>query len=875
MENPLLVTKLCVPSARSGVVTRPRLLERLQGTLGHPLLLVSAPAGFGKTTAVSEWVRDNRPAFPTAWLSLEATENEPARFWDYLIGALRTQHPTIGETALKFLRSPQPIPIESTLTALINELAGIPGDLVLVMEDYHLIQFPPVHAGLAFLLEHLPPQMHMIITTRVDPPLPLARYRARGTMLEIGTDDLRFTQEEAIELLAKLGPPALSRENVEVLNARAEGWAAGLKMALLSLRGAEDISRFVSHFSGSQRYVMDYLIEEVLLRQTPEVRGFLLRTSILEKLSGPLCDAITGANNSHEMLKQIEKENLFLVPLDPSREWYRYEHLFADLLRHQAEIELGKERILELQRRASSWCEGNGLRDNAINHALAAGDWDRAAELIEGTAWIRIQRGELFIPLGWCKALPNDVLQSHPQVHLQYGWLLIASGKPDAAQEIFDHLERLQREDDRFQGLLAVGRANLARTRGDTAQTRAQAEKALSLLPFDAIAPRANVCVFLGMDYFNRELFPEAEKLLTEACQSYQKIGATYAAILPLTLLGAIASTRGERRRAAEIFQRAITLDEQAPATALAHCLLALVNYQWNDLEAAVSHLEIALKLGRQGGNPEVMDLIYLNFARVRLAEADLGGAAEALANADQQSLKMANSPLSQARHAAFHLVLSTAQGDKEGASHWLDKLSEFSGFLPIDIPFSARHLLIERSDKGAAGRQLQAAYERFASTGIKDGVILTCLFRALESPTFALAMPFMAEALSAAKPEGYIRIFADEGKRMTPLLRKAISRGIEADYARSLLEVIEAEERRHPTPGGSSPDSTRSPGILSVREFDVLQLISAGYSNQEIAAKLVISLSTAKTHVHAILEKLSAKDRLQAINRARELKLL
>ncbi|HEX9976361.1 MAG TPA: hypothetical protein VGA82_03835, partial [Dehalococcoidales bacterium] len=392
----LLATKLFVPPARPGLVARPRLQERFRVAFNYGLVLVSAPAGFGKTTLVSEWVHSSRPPVPTAWLSLEEGENDPVRFWDYFIAALKILKPAVGETALSLLHAPEPYPTESLLTALINDLTGIRKDFLVVLDDYHLIVAEPIHAGIAFLLDHMPPKMHLIISTRVDPPLPLAHFRGRGTMLEIGAEDLRFTLEEATALLEGLQDLELGADDVSALNARTEGWVVGLKMAALSMRGQKDMRRFLTTFTGSQRYVMDYLVEEVLRRQSPEVQDFLLKTAVLERLTGPLCDSVTGHNDSQEMLIKLESAfGGFLVPLDESRQWYRYHHLFAELLRHQLERISGAEEVTLLHQRASQWYEDNKLPDDAIHHSLVARDWERAMRLITGVADNRIRRGEI------------------------------------------------------------------------------------------------------------------------------------------------------------------------------------------------------------------------------------------------------------------------------------------------------------------------------------------------------------------------------------------------------------------------------------------------------------------------------------------------
>jgi LuxR family maltose regulon positive regulatory protein len=382
MESVLLTTKLFIPRVAPGLVLRPRLLQRFKDILNNVLTIISAPAGFGKTTLLSQWIHTNKPLIPTAWLSLDESENDPMRFWDYIIATLRTIQSGIGANSLTLLHSPQPLPIESVLIPLINDIAAISGETVLVLDDYHFIQSTPVHQGLIFFIEHMPPGIHLVISTRMDPLLPLPHFRGKGKMLEIGADDLRFTLEEAAELLKSVPGPALPPEEVRAINTRTEGWAVGLKMVVLSLSRHTDVKTAIAALTGSQRYIMDYLTDEVL-RQLPEkMREFLLRTSILERLSAPLCDVVTGMSASQDILTELERANLFIVPLDELQQWYRYHHLFAELLRHHFEIEYPPETVAELQKKASEWHEVHGFKEEAVNYALAAQDWQKALDLV-------------------------------------------------------------------------------------------------------------------------------------------------------------------------------------------------------------------------------------------------------------------------------------------------------------------------------------------------------------------------------------------------------------------------------------------------------------------------------------------------------------
>ncbi len=409
MDTPLLATKLFVPQPRPGLVARPRLVERLSDALNSGLALVSAPAGFGKTTAVVQWALQSKDA-SVAWVSLDDGDNDPARFWDYFIAGIKKFNPVAGDAASFVLHSDQSFTFETVLTSLINDMADITKDLIVVLDDYHLIKSDAIHAAMAFLLDHMPPRVHLIIATRADPPLPLPHLRGRGTLVEVVADDLRFTDEEAARLLKEMLGAPLSAEQTATMNAHTEGWVVGLKMAALSMRGEKDIDALISGFTGSHRYVMDYLLEEVLKRQTDEVRDFLMTTSVLERMTGPLCDYITERIRGREILLELDRAQLFLVPLDDTREWYRYHHLFAELLRHQLEIRRGSEIVNQLHRRASQWYEEGRMPDDAIHHALAARDWERGMNLIGAESELRSKRGEWGTLLGWFQAIPDEIL---------------------------------------------------------------------------------------------------------------------------------------------------------------------------------------------------------------------------------------------------------------------------------------------------------------------------------------------------------------------------------------------------------------------------------------------------------------------------------
>jgi LuxR family maltose regulon positive regulatory protein len=865
VESPLLVTKLNIPPLRLPQVTRPRLLARLETCLNYTLTLVAAPAGFGKTTLLAEWVHKIRSSILAAWLSLEEADNDPHRFWEYFIAALRNLQPGIGKKSLALMGSTQPMPIQSVLTPLINELSGIPKDFVLVLDDYHFVQSQPVHEGVTFFLEHLPPRIHLVIATRADPPLPLAHFRGKGTMLEIGADDLRFSFEEALSLLKELKVPELPVENIKALNDKAEGWAAGLKMAMLSLRGEKDIPGFISGFTGTQRYIMDYLVEEVLQRQTPEVRDFLLKTSVLERLNGPLCDAVTGRHDGRENLNSLEKANLFLVPLDESRQWYRYEHLFGELLRHRLEIEFGLGKSNDLHRLASSWHEGNGFMEKAVDHALAARDWEKAINLVMSMKPLVDYGGATVY--NWLRQVPLEVLITHQVAYIFFIWSMVIAGQVKAGRDLLDKYEKSAVFDDFSMGLIAGLRANIANYLRDP-RTEEYTLKAISLLPPDDPLGRMILSLQLGVHFMTTHRYNKAEPFLSESHAFFRQNGPLAMANTALVWLAVIAFFHGKLHRAEQMLKRGIRMVGLDAQTASNHLILSTIYHSWNDLERAAAEREKTISLFPDSWT---MGTSYLYNAGASLIKGNTGAAAEALANAEKTLIKEDAAPELIARVAAYHVALALDEDDREAVSNWLGKLAQYKVPFLYDVPVSARRLVYERW--GDAGRELlQAQYEEYQREGYQYLEMGVRLHQALTAVKPDEALSFIAEALVMAKPEGNIRILADYGLPIVPLLRRAIVGGIQPEFAHKILNIIEKEAVQRKIRKG---EATPGAGLFSERELEVLKLVSEGLSNQQIAERLVISLSTAKSHVYHIFDKLEAKDRLQAVNRARELKLI
>lgn len=874
------MTKVYIPPARPGLVSRQRLLDKLELGLNSQLVLVSAPPGSGKTTLLSEWARHSELCKHAAWVSLDEADNDPVRFWDYFIAGLKTIHKGIGENTLSALHSPRPVSGEFMLTTLINEVSAIIDEFMVVLDDYHVVVSHDIHKAVAFMLDHLPPHMHLIIATRADPPLPLARLRGRRAMVEIRADDLRFTHEEAVNFLSEVMGLELTNEDIAALDIRTEGWITGLQMAALSMRGRKDTSSFIKAFTGSHRFVLDYLVEEVLLRQPADLQDFLLKTSVLDRLTASLCDSVTERDDSHDILLALEHTNLFIIPLDDSRQWYRYEHLFVDLLRHRLGT-VQRVNQSELHARASRWYEISGFPADAVHHAIAAQDWERATKLIQKLSGDLLKRGEVITLLGWLQELPEEVIRNHPQLCSECCWTLILTGQFSVAESFLEPIEQYAKDNTLFLGEILVMRAYIARSRSDFQSAIDLSKQAQSLLPRDNIEPGCILSLNLGMAQWHCGHLKESEQALTDAYDKAQNSGNDYVRLTAISILSIILAARGNLRQAADYCRQVIEMAEQSPAVALNHFVLSALLYEWNELETAAEHLQRGIELSQLSGNMETQCGGYRILARTRMARGDGSGADEALSKADVLSRDGKVPLLDGVRNAACHVQIALAQGDLVTALHWAARVTEdtdASSFYPR-LNLTKVRLLLAQDNKEAAAEELKSRYESAAGAGWQYGVVEILVLQALAAPTSTAALTFLSNALELAQPEGYIRTFIDKGEPMAELLRQAESHGIASDYITKLLTAFKAEKRSrakigitHPGPQIPTRPLTEP---LSERELEILQLLAAGLSNQEIARKLVISVGTAKTHVHNIISKLNVSDRVKAIVRARELDLL
>ena len=867
MVDSILQTKLHVPPLRSNFVPRQRLITRLNTGSDARLVLVSAPAGYGKTTLITEWLRSTQTQI--AWLSLDESDNDPRRFLAYLVATLRQIDPKIGGAVEAMLQSPQPPPGDVILTALVNEIAAVSQPFNLILDDYHVIHSPQIYQQLNFLLEYKPAQMHLVVITREDPPLPIPRLRARGQIIEIRQEDLRFSLQECTDFLTRVMGLQLPPVDITALERRTEGWIAGLQLAALSMRDRDDLPGFIEAFTGSSHYVLDYLIEEVFQQQPPDVQDFLLKTSILDRLSGSLCDVVVGRTGSRNLLEHLEHINLFVIPLDQSCTWYRYHHLFADLLRQRLQtIESYSE--TELHQLASQWFMSEGFVAEAIQHALAAQDWEMAARLIQDESVTLLRRGELMTLLGWFKALPDDVVISHPQLSRDYGWALTLTGQLNSAELYLRQAEAAAGGDEALLGTILVAQAYNLRARGDNARAIERARHAMAILPQNNSLSRGLVALTLGLAYWNYGEFNKSEQAFLEVDRSAQQSGNHYARMTALTYLGMIQAVHGRLHKAAELCWQVIQLGGKSPPVAPAHIELGALLYEWNDLDSATEHLQIGIEQCQRSGNPLIQSDGYRTLAVVQQGRGEPDAALSTLQKADQLADSHQVPPLTRIRTAACHVQVALAQENLIAARIWAEQVTMPTdtsllypclGLTPVRI-FLAEH------DRTRAVERLTEIYETASQKGCGAGLIEVRVLEALSADDPEDALNLLQDALRMAQPEGYIRTFLDKGEPMRVLLERLRSKGGELKaYILTLLAAFGKVE------GAFKSQSLVEP--ISEREVEVLRLLADGLSNREIADRLVISVGTTKSHVHHILEKLSGSSRSEVVAKARKLGLL
>ncbi|MFN2199310.1 MAG: LuxR family transcriptional regulator, partial [Anaerolineales bacterium] len=663
MPTPLLLTKLNKPHLRSQRLRRSMLVQRLNAGLNRKLTLVCAPAGYGKTTLVLEWLSNLPEDTDTGWVSLDENDNDPVRFIAYLIAAIQISYPDIGSTTSSMLQNPQAPPDEVILTTLFNELTEISRPFILILDDYHYIQTSSIHKFLALWLEHQPKSLHLVIISREDPLLPIARLRARGHLNEIRQENLRFSLQECADLLRDVMGISISSEHVAALERRTEGWAAGLQLAAVSMQHHTDPGNFIKAFTGSSRFILDYLIDEVFVHQTDSMQKFLIRTSILERLSGPLCDAITGETDSQEQLEALEHTNLFVIPLDQSRTWYRYHRLFSELLNHRLHRTEG-ESAAELHDRASHWFEQNGFAAEAIQHAIAAQTWDHTARLLSQVNDEMLKTGRTTTLVRWYRALPEDILLQDPRLCFDYCWPLLLTGQYTRAAELLDHVEANAQENRAFLGEIMTAQAYLARVQGQHKLMIDRSVRARALLPRESVNSRGVVAINLALAYWHLGEMEATEEVLIEALESNRASGNHYAYITAVILQGRVLAVRAQLRSAAKIFKQAVEVGGDLPINALAHLDLSALYYEWNQLAQATPHLQKAFDLSRRAQNEEFEVACWMMQACLDLAAGSSQAARAALEQAQEIIAQGAIPELTASRFEVAKLRLALAQDD-------------------------------------------------------------------------------------------------------------------------------------------------------------------------------------------------------------------
>lgn len=897
LPSPLLATKLFIPATRQTTVPRPQLAARLDASLSHPLTLVAAPAGFGKTTLVSTWAR--RQPTPVAWLSLDEGDNDPVRFLGYLVAALQTADPSIGQAVQSALVATNAPPPLAVIAALINDLSRLDTDLLLVLDDLHLVDAAPIHEAIATLVAHQPPQLHLMLVTREDPQLPLARLRARGELVELRGLDLRFTPAEVAQFLHEVMGLALDADDLAALDARIEGWAAGLQLAALSLQNSPNPGQAIARLSGSHHFILNYLADEVLRQLSPERQSFLLETAVLAQLNGDLCDAVTGRTDSRARLEELLAANIFVIPLDDEHRWYRYHHLFADLLRHQLQRTM-PGRAAVLQQRASAWYEAQGDAIAAIDYALAAADYPQAVRLLEQHARSVVLQGYAQTVETWLRRLPAGWRQAGPRASLAFGWSLLLRGQIDEIEPYLHDAEAAGHATGDAAAIQAEAlalRAGVTSLRGDPERGCELARAAVALAPADDLYVQSMTAFCLGTacNYAGRDA--EAIATYRAALPLCKTAGNRVAATLIVGNLTLLYSARGQLRAAADLCLA--TLDEaarageqDAPSLAVVYGGYADLLYAWNELDAAQAQVTRVLELSRRSGH--VAALAYGNVvqARLLLARGDLAGAEQALAIASE--LRRRGMPAWVAPHIVSQQVaLALARNDLAAAEQALLQ----TGIAATDslhhtrevIHLAHLRLLLHQGrdqnharldDADELARRILAAAMRADRMGrVLEVLLLRAQVSHIQGDVDAACADVM-HALTLGESEGYVRIFVNEGEPLRVLLgavRRRLAQQL-AELGPSPAYVDRVLAAFPPVEAAASGGPSTLPPLveaLTERELEVLRLMAEGLTYDEVAQRLIVSLNTVRYHVKGLYGKLGVDKRMAAIEQARAYGLL
>ena len=896
METLLLKTKFNIPPSKPGLVPRPHLIERLDSGLEGKLTLVSAPAGYGKTTLVSSWI--NSIQTPSVWFAVDEGDNDLSIFLASLSAAIQSRYPDIGEDMSIGLQAIQPPTSQHLLTTLINDLSTISTNLILVLDDYHFITSQVVHESLNYFLEHMPQQIHLVMTGRTDPQLHLSRLRAHGQLNEIRVSDLRFTLEEAVLFLQQVSGIKLSLSEIQALEERTEGWIAGLQLAAISMRGLEDASGFVQAFKGSHRFVIDYLVEEVLNQQSETLQDFLLKTSILERLNASLCNAVVEISNSQEIIAGLENDNLFVIPLDSERHWYRYHHLFAEFLRQRLNQKPGMD-IPGLHLRASGWYQQQGHISLALKHALEGNDTAFAANLIEDYGLTRIMEGEVKTLHQWLNKIPSKDLRSNKRLNILMAWVQFLSGRLHEAEQSIHSSEQLIEQQDESGGyspqsqndkeLMAEGltiRSFIVRNQpGSGLQGIDLANQALQDIPDDNRNLRGLAEMSLGTSYRDIDEMEKSTSAYTSAVELCLTAGNYLAALNSMFQLSRMYVLQGKLHQAEAICRRGL---EQAqlrkdhglhrlPAEGMLHVGMGTVFYEWDQIDLAERSLHEGIRLGELGGfwDTALFGRIFLS----RLQQSQ-GNNLEALAtNAIAlEAARASDAPIAYRNTTANQASLLIVQGNPAAAEQWahqveIESTEEISYLYEFEQLTLARFYLgMEQPD--IASKKLQTLIKKVERSGRWGTAILMHTVQSLalnDLGEIDQAVAALEKALILAQPEGYQRTFVDLGNQLSPLLRGVITAGgATTSYAQQLLEVIdEFNHQQVSLKSGSMVDP------LSERELEVLAFMNQGLSGPEIAKILFVSINTIKTHIKNIYSKLGVSKRFDAIQRAKDLGIL
>jgi LuxR family maltose regulon positive regulatory protein len=912
MSGPLIATKILIPPARPDLVPRPQLLRLMDAALERPhgLILVSAPAGFGKTTLVTEWLHHCKR--PAAWLSLDRDDNEPARFWRYVVAALQTVDPGLGETARAALEAPQFPPQEELIASILNDLAAARRNLILVLDDYHVIETPSIHAGLSHLLDHLPPVLRVVLTTRSDPPLAVSRRRGRAQIIETRTADLRFTHAEAAAFLNAVHNLNLPDDDIACLENRTEGWIVGLQLAAISLHRQADRHAFVAAFAGDDRYVVDYLLEEVLGQQTPAWQSFLLQTSILERLCGPLCEAVTGMPDAQEILHRLEDANLFIVPLDNRRHWYRYHTLFADLLRRRLGRDADPGRRLDLHHRGSLWFEREGFLPEAVSLAFAAPDFPFAADLLERHALSIFFRSETLLVHKWLQTLPESILRTRPLLCVLYAntiahvsgdrpaMLKTASGwLRTAEQSLLSHAGEQAApggetpQERKVRAFVGLTRAYMALWQSQPPQVVIPlARQALDDLPAadspsadpDLLRFRSGLYNNLGFSH----LALGDEESAVRAFADAQNVGELCGDLLNVY---AAVSMRADSLHRKGRLADALALCRDAlqshggeaggsiPYAGFVHISMGWVLLEWNDLDAAETALARGVSLGALSASPHLKTVANLALCRLQQARGNFPAARATLDRLE------ASVPGVKSRAAVFRALLALRQGETDFLRAWTQG-RRLSGDPEESIALARAILHLRRSGAfrkaadslpglDAVSAYLEKEARAAESAGWISRLVEIHILRAQAADVrgdSAGAASALRTALALSRPGGYVRAYLDGGPPVLRLLKALeTEEGETGAYVRRILAAGPASGEARPS-GSASAELDEQ---LSARELEVLRLLAVGLPNAEIADKLVITLNTTKKHITHIFGKLGAANRTEAVARARSLGLL